>query len=63
MTYRISDNGETIDGKTSRSICNAVGERLRQNMLSEQSNLPSHLQQLIDELHRRENRDLRASSN
>ena len=49
MSDRINENSEQIDRKTSRSICDAVGERLRQNMLPEQSSLPSRLQQLIDD--------------
>jgi hypothetical protein len=36
-----TDNSERIDRKTSRSICDAVGERLRQNLRPEKSELPS----------------------
>jgi len=49
---------EPIDGKTSRSIRDAVGERLQQ-YLKPQMMIPSpHLEQLMDELDRaeRENR-------
>jgi hypothetical protein len=53
MNNRIDDQREQIDHKTSRSICEAVGERLRQNMPPEPS-LPSHLQRLVDELSRRD---------
>jgi hypothetical protein len=55
MNSRINDNSEPIDGKTSRSICDAVGERLRQNFHPESSRLSSHLQHLLDELRRRDN--------
>ncbi|WP_407146587.1 hypothetical protein [Bradyrhizobium sp. ORS 86] len=45
---------DQIDHKTCRYICDAVGERLQQSMRPETS-LSSHLQQLLDELRRREN--------
>ena len=32
MNSRFTDNSEGIDRKTSRSICDAVGERLQQNL-------------------------------
>ena len=35
MNSRINDDVEQIDRKTSRSICDAVGERLQQNMRPE----------------------------
>jgi hypothetical protein len=57
MDSRINSNFEEIDRKTSRSICNAVGERLQQSIRPEPS-LSPHLQQLMDELRRRDN-DLR----
>jgi hypothetical protein len=44
---RISDNID-IDHKTSRSICDEVGERLQLEL--EASPLPSYLDRLIDEL-------------
>lgn len=44
---------EQIDHKTSRSICDAVGERLQQNMRPERG-LPESLQQLIEQLRRRD---------
>jgi len=53
MNNRIDDQREQIDHKTSRSICEAVGERLRQNLRPEPS-LPAHLQRLVDELIRRD---------
>ena len=53
MTSRITDDGEEIDRKTSRSICDAVGERLQQS-LPEPTRLSSHLEHLLDELRRRD---------
>ena len=47
---RITDTSERIDHKTSRSICNAVGERLQQDLRPMNSKLPTHLEQLMDEL-------------
>ncbi len=55
MTALETHNDETIDRKTSRSICDAVGERLQQ-FLRPQFMAPSpDLERLIKELHRREN--------
>ena len=45
---------EEIDHRTARSICDAVGERLQQNMRPE-TKLTPRLQQLVNELLRREN--------
>jgi hypothetical protein len=54
MNSRITDDGEPIDHKTSRSICEAVGERLQQSLRPETSRLSSHLEHLMDELHKRD---------
>jgi hypothetical protein len=54
MNSRINDNSEQIDRKTSRSICDAVGERLQQNLRPDVSQLSSHLQHLLDELRKRD---------
>jgi hypothetical protein len=54
MNGRIDDSSETIDYRTSRSICDAVGERLQQNLRPEDSRLSPHLQHLMDELRRRD---------
>jgi hypothetical protein len=54
MMSRINDDGEGIDRKTSRSICDAVGERLQESLHPEPSRLSSHLEHLMDELRRRE---------
>jgi hypothetical protein len=63
MNSRINDDNEGIDRKTSRSICDAVGERLQQSLRPETSGLSSHLQHLIDELRRRDELGNRAMSN
>ena len=54
---RINENGEQIDRATSRSICRGVGERLRQDLRPENSELPSHLRHLMDELQRQDGRN------
>jgi len=54
MNSRITDDGEGIDRKTSRSICDAVGERLRQNLRPDSSRLSPHLERLLDELRMRD---------
>ncbi len=54
MNAQPADNIETIDGKTSRSICNAVGERLQQNIRPDFSRLPEHLRHLMDALRRQD---------
>jgi hypothetical protein len=48
-----SDNID-IDHKTSRSICDEVGERLQQDLRLEASRLPPYLNRLIDELRKRD---------
>ncbi len=57
MNSRITDTGEQIDGKTCRSICEAVGERLQQDLRPVSSRLSSHLQHLMDELRKRDSQD------
>jgi hypothetical protein len=54
MTPTETHDREPIDGKTSRSIRDAVGERLQQ-YLKPQMMIPSpHLEHLLDELDRAE---------
>jgi len=53
MTGPFANDSEQIDRRTSRSICDAVGERLQQSLRPE-SPLPTHLEQLLDELKKRE---------
>lgn len=54
MDSRINPVFEQIDHRTCRSICDAVGERLQQNIRPE-TELSPRLQQLVNELIRREN--------
>lgn len=57
MSDRINESSEQIDRATSLSICRAVGERLRQDFRPQSSDLPSHLQYLMDELQRQDRRN------
>jgi hypothetical protein len=57
MSDRITEGSEQIDRATSRSICRAVGERLQQNLCPENSELPTHLRHLMDELQRKDRRN------
>jgi hypothetical protein len=53
MNARIDHDAQPIDHKTSRSICDAIGERLQQSMRPETG--PSdRLRHLLDELRRRD---------
>ena len=63
MNSRISDTGEGIDRKTSRSICDAVGERLQQDLRPESLRPSSHLRHLMDELRLRDKENMPNSSN
>ena len=47
------DNIELLDHRTSRSICDAVGERLQQVFRPDSRKL-SHLEHLVDELRKRD---------
>jgi hypothetical protein len=47
-------DGQQIDQKTSRSIRDAIGERLKQDVRPDRSQPPSYLQRLMDELRRRD---------
>jgi hypothetical protein len=57
------DNSEGIDHRTSRSICDAIGQRLQKDLHPGPSSLSSYLQHLIDELRRQESEDRLRSSN
>jgi hypothetical protein len=48
-----ANDSEQIDRRTSRSICDAVGERLQQSLRPD-PRLPTHLEQLLNELKQRE---------
>ena len=63
MNGLINENSEQIDRKTCRLICDAVGERLQQDLRPVSSHLSSHLQHLMDELRNRDNEDRLRSSN
>ena len=54
MSGPFANTSESIDGKTSRSICNAVGERLQQRLRPDFSRLPDRLRELLEALRRRE---------
>ncbi|MBR0827984.1 hypothetical protein JQ596_20840 [Bradyrhizobium manausense] len=53
MPGRFASNSEQIDRRTSRSICDAVGERLQQSLRPE-PRLTSHLEHLLNELRKRD---------
>ncbi|MBI5319242.1 hypothetical protein [Bradyrhizobium sp.] len=53
MRALFENDGEPIDRRTSRSICDAIGERLQQSMRPE-TGLSDRLRQLLDELRRRD---------
>jgi hypothetical protein len=54
MRGRTNESSETIDYKTSRSICDAVGERLQQSLRPDSSRLSPRLQHLLDELRKQD---------
>jgi hypothetical protein len=54
MDTRINNDFEQIDHKTCVSICDAIGERLQQNLRPE-AELSPRLRELVDELRRRDN--------
>ncbi|MGY4288377.1 hypothetical protein ACVWXO_007597 [Bradyrhizobium sp. LM2.7] len=56
MTGLFADDIEQIDRRTSRWIRDAVGERLQQ-CLRPESRLPTHLEQLMSELKKRDPED------
>jgi len=57
MNSRTIEPFDQIDHATCRSICNAIGERLRQNFHPDTSALSSHLGHLMDELRKRDDED------
>jgi hypothetical protein len=56
MTTPFTNDTEPMDHKTSKSIRDAIGERLQQYMRPENSTPSDRLQRLLDELHRRDRR-------
>ena len=53
MAGPFANDSEPIDRRTSRSICDAVGERLQQSLRPD-PRLPTHLEQLLNELRQRD---------
>lgn len=49
-----TDGDDEMDRSTSAAICNAIGERLRRDMGTDDS-LPSHLQMLLSQFKDRDN--------
>jgi hypothetical protein len=62
MNGRIEHSSQAIDGKTSRSICDAVGERLQQSLRPESLGPSTQLQDLLDELRNRDSEGRRSGS-
>jgi hypothetical protein len=54
MSSRTDDPSKTLDRATSRSICDAVGERLRRDLQHEPLQRSSRLEYLIDQLRQRD---------
>jgi hypothetical protein len=54
MKASTADSFEPMDGKTCRSICDAVGERLQRDLKPDSSGPSPYLQSLLDELERRD---------
>jgi hypothetical protein len=52
-----ADDSEQMDHKTSRSICDAVGERLQKDLRPERSDLSPRLRELLNELRQRDDGD------
>jgi hypothetical protein len=53
MTGLFADDTEQIDRRTSRSICDSIGERLQQSLRPE-PRLPTYLEHLVNELRKRD---------
>ncbi|MBS0529044.1 MAG: hypothetical protein JSS22_06605 [Proteobacteria bacterium] len=50
MPDQIAENADRIDAATGRSVCQAIGERLRTDTLPDESELPPRLQFLLDQI-------------
>lgn len=48
-----NDGDDEIDRSTTAAICNAIGERLRRDMGTDEA-LPSHLQMLLSQFQQRD---------
>jgi hypothetical protein len=55
MNGQFGEGGNMMDRQTSRSICDGVGEALQQSLRPDMSRLSPRLQNLMDELRRRDN--------
>jgi hypothetical protein len=60
MNGRATEPREPIDHRTSRSICDAVGERLQQDLRPQSVASSSHLERLLEELRRQDAGDGRS---
>lgn len=56
MTGLFANDSEQMDRRTSRAICDAVGERLQQSLRPEPL-LPSNLEHLLNELKKHDRED------
>jgi hypothetical protein len=63
MNGRIEHYSEAIDGKTSRSICDAVGERLQQSLRPDSLDPSAELQHLLEQLRSRDSENRRKLPN
>ncbi|WP_315813235.1 hypothetical protein [Bradyrhizobium sp. SZCCHNR2028] len=54
MSGLTANFSEALDRKTSRSICEAVGERLQRSLPPDGSHLPASLADLMNELRKRD---------
>ena len=60
MNAAVTHTSEQIDRKTSRSICDAVGERLQHDLRPHSFTPSSYLEHLLEELRKQdEERDFR----
>jgi hypothetical protein len=57
MDSRLTDHTEQLDHKTSRLICDGIGQRLRQALHPDSLPPSSHLEHLMDELRKRDSED------
>jgi len=54
MKNQYAEDIQALDHKSSRSICDAVGERLQQILRPDSTGISPHLQHLVDEFRRRD---------
>ena len=57
MPHREIDTAAQIDRATTTTICKAIAERLRANLVPDASGLPPRLQELMDELRMQDDQD------